>query len=521
MSRSSPGCVTTVDEWNGIELLFESDLMDLRADDEDLGDMDDENLEEWDDMDEADMLLPGCTPERSRSSSRHRASPRSGSAASQSRASAQFEISSPLKKKFSPVGGTDGKRKLGRAPSPLVNQTSRSSPPLALTPPPRPASAGAQRAPSPVTSRRQGPSSRPGSRITASPLGFASRRTPVPTKLTMRISSEGTALQAAVVAGSVKRSASPFVKQGSGGSSVGVEALKNINKMVNRSAAQSRAKQRSSSRGNGSRSATPTPTPGACSRSITPGPEASGAEARADGALVSFGVPPAEGGQCADEARPKPQRFRQFGALGGGGTLVAMPSPSLPAPSLPSPGLPAPGLPSPGAAPAEAQSCNAFAPIPPSGFFAPAGAPAHAAASPSPRASLDAGASGSGADAAPAAEAAGCGASGGVALGGGRINFKVSSGALLRPAPMAAQGGTATLKPTPLLPGAASFSISGRGVTSSLPPTGLPPTGLPPTGLPRSGGMTVKTVPTGGLTIKPVPTGGLTIKTVASIGKPS
>ena len=337
----------------------------------------------------------------------------------------------------------------------------------------------------------------------------------------MRISSEGTALQAAVVAGSVNRSASPFVKQGSGGSSVGVEALKNINKMVNRSAAQSRAKQRSSSRGNGSRSATPTPTPGACSRSITPGPEAGGAEARADGALVAFGVPPAEGGQCADEARPKPQRFRQFGALGGGGTLVAMPSPSLPAP----------GLPAPSAAPAEAQSCNAFAPIPPSGFFAPAGAPAHAAASPSPHASLDAGASGSGADAAPAAEAAGCGASGGVALGGGRINFKVSSGALLRPAPMAPQGGTATLKPTPLLPGAASFSTSGRGVTSSLPPTGLPPTGLPPTGLPptglpptglpRSGGMTVKTVPTGGMTIKPAPTGGLTIKTVASIGKPS
>ena len=65
------GCVTTVDEWNGIELLFESDLMDLKADDEDLGDMDDDNLEEWDDMDEADMLLPGCTPERSR----HRASP--------------------------------------------------------------------------------------------------------------------------------------------------------------------------------------------------------------------------------------------------------------------------------------------------------------------------------------------------------------------------------------------------------------------------------------------------------------
>jgi len=503
---SRPGCVTTVDEWTGIELLFESDLMDLRADDEDLGDMEDENLEEWDDMDEATMLLPGCTPERSRSSSRNRAS-RSGSAASQSRASAQFEISSPLKKKPSPVGGQpgpDGKRKLGRAPSPLVHQTSRSSPSLAITPPPRPASAGALRVPSPVTSRRQGPASRMG--ITASPLGFASRRTPVPAKLTMRISSEGTALQAAVVAGSVKRSASPFVKQGSGGSGVGVEALKNINKMVNRSAAQSRAKQRSSSRGNGSRSATPTPTPGAGSRSITPGPEGSAAEARADGALVTFGVPPAEGGQCADEARPKPQRFRQFGALGGGGTLVAMPSPSLPSPSLPSPS----------AAPAEAQSSSAFAPIPPSCFFAPAGAPAHAATSPSPRPSLDAGASGSGADAAPPAEAAGCASTGGVALGGGRINFKVSSGALLRPAPMAPQGGTATLKPTPLLPGPASFSISGRGVTSSLPPSGLPPSGLP-----RSGGMTIKTVPTGGLTIKSVPTGGLTIKTVASIGKPS
>ena len=69
----------------------------------------------------------------------------------------------------------------------------------------------------------------------------------------------------------------------------------------------------------------------------------------------------------------------------------------------------------------------------------PAGAPAQAAARPSPH--LDAGASGSGADAAPAAEAACCGATGGVALGGGRINFKVSSGALLRPAPMAPQGG--------------------------------------------------------------------------------
>ena len=33
--------------------------------------MDDDTLEEWVDMDEADMLLPGGTPERSR----HRASP--------------------------------------------------------------------------------------------------------------------------------------------------------------------------------------------------------------------------------------------------------------------------------------------------------------------------------------------------------------------------------------------------------------------------------------------------------------
>ena len=490
---SSSGCVTTADEWNGIELLFESDLMDLRADDEDLGDMDDENLEEWDDMDEADMLLPGCTPERSR----HRASPAwaSGSAASQSRAIPRFEISSPLKKKLSPVGGQagpDGKpttvrpAKGGRAPSPLVHQTSRWSPPLVLTPPPRSASAGTLRAPSPVTSRRHGQGSRPGSRlgITASPLGSTARHTPVPTKLTMRINSEGTALQAAVVASSIKRSASPFVKQGSGGISGGVEALKNINKMVNRSAAQSRAKQRSSSRGNGSRSGTP--TPGSGPRPITPGPEGGAA----DGALVSFGVPPAEGGHCADEARPKPQRFRQFGALGGGGTLFAMPSPSLLSPT---------------AMPAETQSTSTFPPLPPSCFFAPAGAPARAAASPSPspRPSLDAGGSGSGGDAAPpTAEASSCGSTGGGSLGGtiggGRINFKVATGALLRPAPMAPHSGTATLKPTPLLPGAAPFSISGRGLTSSLPPSGLPP---------RSGGLTIKTVPTGGLTIKTVASG--------------
>ena len=514
---SGTGCVTTADEWNGIELLFESDLMDLRADDEDLGDMDDENLQEWDDMDEADMLLPGCTPERSR----HRASPAwaSGSATSQSRAIPRFEISSPLKKKrLSPVGGQPGpdgkltpvRPAKGRAPSPLVHQTSRSSPPLVQTPPPRSASAGTLRAPSPVTSRRHGQGSRPGSRlgITASPLGSTARRTPVPTKLTMRINSEGTALQAAVVASSVKRSASPFVKQGSGGVSGGVEALKNINKMVNRSAAQSRAKQRSASRGNGSRSATPTPGSGA--RPITPGPEGSAA----DGALVSFGVPPAEGGHCAEEARPKPQRFRQFGALGGGGTLMPMAA--------------SPSLLSPTATPAEAQSSPAF---PPSCFFAPAGAPARAAASPSPspgsanhspRPSLGAGGSGSGGDAAPAAEAApSCGSTAGGSLGGtiggGRINFKVATGALLRPAPMAPHSGTATLKPTPLPPGATSFSVSGRGLTSSLPPVGLPPSGIP-----RGGGLTFKTVPTGGLTIKTVPTGGLTIKTVASgRGKPS
>jgi hypothetical protein len=503
------GCVTTVDEWNGIELLFESDLMDLKADDEDLGDMDDDNLEEWDDMDEADMLLPGCTPERSR----HRASPAwaSSSVASQSRAIPRFEISSPLKKKRrSPVGGQagpDGKpttvqpAKGGRTPSPLVYQTSRSSTPLVLTPLHRSASAGTLRAPSPVTSKRQ-QGSRPGSRlgITASSLGSTVRRTPVPNKLTMRISSEGTALQAAVVASSVKRSASPFVKQGSGGVSGGVEALKNINKMVNRSAAQSRAKQRSSSRGSGSRSATPTPSSGP--RPITPGPEGSAA----DGALVSFGVPPAEGGHCADEARPKPQRFRQFGALGGGGTLVAMPSPSLLSPT---------------AMPAETRSSSTFPPLPPSCFFAPAGAPARAAASPSPspRPSLGAGGSGSGGDAAPAAEAASCGSTAGGTngSGSGRIHFKVSTGALLRPTPTAPHSGTATLKPTPLLPGAASFSISGRGLTSSLPPSGLPPSGLPPSGLPPSG------IPrSGGLTIKTVPTGGLTIKTVASgKGKPS
>ena len=46
----SPGCATTADEWHGIELLSEADLMDLGTDNEDLG----ENLELWYDMDEAD-----------------------------------------------------------------------------------------------------------------------------------------------------------------------------------------------------------------------------------------------------------------------------------------------------------------------------------------------------------------------------------------------------------------------------------------------------------------------------------
>ena len=472
----SSGCVTTADEWNGIELLFESDLMDLRADDEDLGDMDDENLQGWDDMDEVDILLPGCTPERSR----HRASPAwaNSSGASQTRAIPPFEISSPLKKKrLSPVGGlpgSDGKTpsavrpaKGSRAPSPLVSQSSRSSPPLLLTPPPRSASAGALRAPSPATSRRLGQTSRPASRlgITASPLGCTARRTPVPTKLTMRISSEGTALQAAVVASSVKRSASPFVKQGVV-SSGAVEALRNINKMVNRSAAQSRAKQRSASRGgSGSRSVTPTPGSASGPRPVTSGPEGGAG----DSTLVSFTVAPAEGGNYANEVRPKPQRFRQFGALGGGGTLVPCASPT--------------------AKPAVTQ-CSSTC------FFAPAGrASPCPSTSPSAGSSLGAGGSASGSGAASGAEAGSHGPTGGGslggAMGGGRINFKVSTGALLRPSPMAPHFGTTTLKPTPLPLGAAAFSS--RGLLSSLPSSGLPPSGTP-----RSvGGFTIKTIASG------------------------
>ena len=74
------------------------------------------------------------------------------------------------------------------------------------------------------------------------------------TALSLRVDSEGTALRAAAVAASSRRSAHLFVpvalnRQGVvTNPSGGVVALRTINQMVNRSAAQCRAKQRAAPR---------------------------------------------------------------------------------------------------------------------------------------------------------------------------------------------------------------------------------------------------------------------------------
>ena len=91
----------SADEWSGIEMLMESDLMDLRAVEEDLSDMDDDDLTRWAFADvesfaNAELLLPGCTPERSRQDPRAWTS---GPSQKRRMDLPLFEIFSPIKRK--------------------------------------------------------------------------------------------------------------------------------------------------------------------------------------------------------------------------------------------------------------------------------------------------------------------------------------------------------------------------------------------------------------------------------------
>ena len=95
----------SADEWSGIEMLMESDLMDLRAVEEDLSDMDDDDLTTWAFADvesfaNAELLLPGCTPERSRQDPRAWASGPTARPSQKRRMDLPlFEICSPIKRK--------------------------------------------------------------------------------------------------------------------------------------------------------------------------------------------------------------------------------------------------------------------------------------------------------------------------------------------------------------------------------------------------------------------------------------
>ena len=445
-------------EWSsGIDLLYESDLTDcLKAVDEDLGDddeMNEANLQEWGDV---DLLLPGCTPERNR----HRASPANmgNPAGNDARLTPPFDIVTPLGKKkrgdehrgqssrngeSSSMAKKPSTPKGSRATSPFVSQpySAPSPPPLfsSFSPPPFSGS----RVSSPAMSTFIRPSSRPASRLGARP--------PTPTKLTMRVDSEGTAIRAAVAASSVKRSASPFGKQGQGIviSGASVEALKNINKMVNRSAAAARAKHRSASRGAGSRSGTPTPAASA-TRPETPGLPTGGtgcaggalaavadevvADAKGAG-LVSFTSAPEQASPQQAKPKPQVQRFRQFGALGDGGTLKPCALPSAPPPAE-----------------------------------KPAGSTCFTMGSSPTGPTLEVNTSSSGGDAAAAAD-------GGGATGGARINFKMSAG---------------SLRPSTSPPPASRRAPTTRA--ASKPDVVKPVAGhSQPGGLPRFGGFTITT----------------------------
>lgn len=138
----------------------------------------------------------------------------------------------------------------------------------------------------------------------------------------MRVDTHGTAIAAAAAASRIKRSASPFegTKRLHGFGSV--EALRNINKMVNRRPPR---QPRSASRTSGA--GTPVPTSAAASRCETPmsAPTTEGGS----GSIVSINdaLKPERGGGESDGVKAVgPVRVRQFGAAGAS-TLMPCPAP--------------------------------------------------------------------------------------------------------------------------------------------------------------------------------------------------
>ena len=233
--------------------------------------MDDDDLTRWvfadvESFANAELLLPGCTPERSRQDPRAWTS---GPSQKRRMDLPLFEIFSPIKRKRlddpqrPPGPGGEANASLPVCPAPIpqaARQATHEAASKCRSPPPLPSPPRAQ-LPQPVSP----PPSADRARKNPTPTKQLTKQ-PMRTALSLRVDSEGTALRAAAVAASSRRSAYLFrpvalnrqgvVTNPSGG----VVALRTINQMVNRSAAQCRAKQRAATpRGSGSRSATPTP----------------------------------------------------------------------------------------------------------------------------------------------------------------------------------------------------------------------------------------------------------------------
>ena len=195
-------------------MLMESDLMDLRAVEEDLSDMDDDDLTRWAFADvESFALLPGCTPERSRQDPRAWASGPTARPSQKRRMDLPlFEICSPIKRKRlddpqRPHGpGGEANASLPVCPARIpqaARQATHEAASKCRSPPPLPSPPRAQLPVSPPPSAdraRKNPT--PTKQLTKQPMRTA---------LSLRVDSEGTALRAAAVAASSRRSAHIFV----------------------------------------------------------------------------------------------------------------------------------------------------------------------------------------------------------------------------------------------------------------------------------------------------------------------
>ena len=213
-------CPMSADEWSGIEMLMESDLMDLRAVEEDLSDMDDDDLTTWAFADvesfaDAELLLPGCTPERTRQDPRAWASGPSAHPSQKRRMDLPlFEICSPIKRKRlddsqrPPGPGGEANASLPACPARIpqaARQATHEAASKCCPPPPLPSPPRAQ-LPQPVSP----PPSADRARKNPTPTKQLTKQ-PMRTALSLRVDSEGTALRAAAVAASPRRAAPLFV----------------------------------------------------------------------------------------------------------------------------------------------------------------------------------------------------------------------------------------------------------------------------------------------------------------------